>query len=227
MMPYTLAFDVYGTLINTSGVHYSLQKIIGEKAQPFMDTWRGKQLEYSFRRALMNLYADFSVCTRQALEYCCAYFQTDLTPEQKDALMAEYSVLPAFTEAEEALISLKKAGHKLFAFSNGSQEAVTTLLSNAQILAYFEGVVSMEDVKTFKPNPAGYAHFNAKTHSQKSTTWLISGNPFDAIGAKAYGMKTAWVQRSPDVIFDPWGMEADIVIGNLTELLDKLLLQNN
>lgn len=43
-MKYTLAFDVYGTLINTSGVFYSLKQMIGDQAKPFMDTWRSKHL---------------------------------------------------------------------------------------------------------------------------------------------------------------------------------------
>jgi 2-haloacid dehalogenase len=52
-MKQTLAFDVYGTLINTSGVFNSLELLIGEKAKPFMDTWRNKQLEYSL--PLLNI----------------------------------------------------------------------------------------------------------------------------------------------------------------------------
>ena len=78
-MRYTLAFDVYGTLINTSGVFSSLEQLIGEKAKPFMDTWRNKQLEYSFRRGLMKKYKDFSVCTRDALEFCCKSFKIELS----------------------------------------------------------------------------------------------------------------------------------------------------
>ncbi len=64
-----LAFDVYGTLIDTAGVTEELRDIIGDRAPGFAQLWRDKQLEYSFRRALMQNYADFSVCTRQALEY--------------------------------------------------------------------------------------------------------------------------------------------------------------
>jgi len=65
-MKYTLAFDVYGTLIDTSGVFNSLHQMIGEKAKIFMDTLRSKQLKYSFRRGLMNKYTDFSVCTKDS-----------------------------------------------------------------------------------------------------------------------------------------------------------------
>ena len=68
-MPYTLAFDVYGTLIDTSGVFEFLHKLIGDKAELFMNTWRDKQLEYSFRRSAMDRYVDFSVCTQAGLVY--------------------------------------------------------------------------------------------------------------------------------------------------------------
>lgn len=116
-MNYTLAFDVYGTLINISGVFNSLEQMIGDKAKPFMDTWRNKQLEYSFRRGLMQKYTDFSGCTRDSLEYCCLMFKTDLTKSQKEALMDEYSVLSAFADVEDGLKNLKTSGYKLFAFS--------------------------------------------------------------------------------------------------------------
>ena len=67
-MATTLAFDVYGTLINTHGVVSLLENMIGDNAHAFSTTWREKQLEYSFRRGLMQNYVLFSVCTEQALK---------------------------------------------------------------------------------------------------------------------------------------------------------------
>ena len=67
-MAVTLAFDVYGTLIDTQAVVEKLQDIRGYKDKGFSDTWRQKQLEYSFRRGLMQQYENFAVCTRHALE---------------------------------------------------------------------------------------------------------------------------------------------------------------
>ena len=60
----TIAFDVYGTLIDTDGVVYQLREWIGSQADVFSQTWRSKQLEYSFRRGLMRRYENFAVCTR-------------------------------------------------------------------------------------------------------------------------------------------------------------------
>ncbi len=86
----TLAFDVYGTLINTQGVVTALQKLIGDKAEEFSRTWREKQLEYSFRRGLMRDYEQFSICISNALDYTCAYYKTPLTETQKNELRGEY-----------------------------------------------------------------------------------------------------------------------------------------
>ena len=221
-MKYTLAFDIYGTLIDTSGVFHSLEKMIGKQAKPFMDTWRNKQLEYSFRRGLMNQYADFSICTENALAFCCLSFQLRLSPEQKESLLSEYTVLPVFDEVSDSLQQLKEAGHKLVAFSNGSKAAILMLLTNAKIIDKFDKIVSVEDIRTFKPNPLVYDYFNHETNSTKSNSWLISSNPFDVLGAISYGMRSAWVRRSVDSIFDPWGTDPTITINRLTDLLSEL-----
>ncbi|MDV7186538.1 haloacid dehalogenase type II [Lutibacter sp. TH_r2] len=221
-MKYTLAFDVYGTLINTSGVYTSLEKMIGNKAKPVMDTWRNKQLEYSFRRGLMNKFVDFSVCTKNALDYSCQLFKVNLSDAQKNALLNEYKVLPSYPDVKKGLQQLKNQEHKLYAFSNGSATAVSNLLINAEIIDFFDGVVSVEAIKMFKPSPKVYEYFNKKTNSNKSDSWLISSNPFDVIGAASYGIKTAWVQRTQELIFDPWGIEPTTIINSMEELSTKL-----
>ncbi len=101
-MPTVLAFDVYGTLIDTQGVVTKLREIVGDKAEEFSRVWREKQLEYSFRRGLMRSYETFGVCTSQALDYTSAYLDVGLTTGQKSALMAEYRGLPAFDDVINA-----------------------------------------------------------------------------------------------------------------------------
>lgn len=217
-MKYTLAFDVYGTIINTSGVYDLLKTGLGEKSKLFMNAWRNKQLEYSFRRGLMDKYVDFSICTKQALEFCCMEFKTNLSQEQKAGLMDEYKVLPPFPDVDVGLQKLKMAGHGIYAFSNGSGKAVSDLLENAGIINYFDGIISVEDIQMFKPSPLVYEHLNNKTNSTKSNSWLISGNPFDVIGAISYGMRSAWIQRSADSIFDPWEIQATKTIKEIADL---------
>ena len=87
----TIAFDVYGTLIDTDGVVDRLREWIGSQAETFSQTWRSKQLEYSFRRGLMRRYENFAVCTRHALDYCCAEYEVSFSAGQKEALLQSFS----------------------------------------------------------------------------------------------------------------------------------------
>ncbi|MGB0466350.1 MAG: haloacid dehalogenase type II [Pontibacterium sp.] len=216
----TLAFDVYGTLIDTHGVVGKLEVLLGnaDQARAFSQTWRDKQLEYSFRRGLMKNYKNFAVCTRDALSYTCAFYQINFSREQQDELLAIYRTLPAFPDVKESLSRLSAEGCLLFAFSNGSAEAVDKLLITAGIRGYFQDVISTDEILSFKPNPEVYKHFLHRSHSNKENAWLISSNAFDVTGALSYGMRAAWVQRSADAVFDPWGMEPTITVTSLNEL---------
>ena len=222
-MSTTLGVDVYGTLIDTQGVLSSLEIMIPDKAKGFSQTWREKQLEYSFRRGLMQNYVNFGVCTSQALEYTCQFYDVSLTEAQKNELLDCYSTLPAFEDVATGLTQLKDANYRLYAFSNGSGDAVEALLKNAGIREFFEGIVSCDDLKSFKPNPAVYSHFLRQSNASGDSAWLISSNPFDVIGARSAGMHAAWVQRSSAAVFDPWGIEPTVTISGLGDLHNKLL----
>ena len=218
----TLAFDVYGTLIDTHGLVDRLQVMIGARAAEFSRTWRDKQLEYSFRRGLMQNYETFAVCTRHALDYTCCFYKIQLAEEQKDELLSGYRVLPAFDDVEMGLSGLQASGFRSYAFSNGSADAVDTLLTSAGIRDLFLGIVSVDELKSFKPNPAVYCHFLRKSGASAGNAWLISSNPFDVIGAISAGMRSVWLRRSEEAIFDPWGIEPTLTVSSLLDLTDQI-----
>jgi 2-haloacid dehalogenase len=226
-MSFTLGFDVYGTLIDTHGVAVMLNKMVGDKALDFSRIWREKQLEYSFRRGLMQNYENFARCTSDALEYTSSYFKAPLSEKDKQELLNAYKVLPAFDDVKEGLERAKKYGFRMFAFSNGSGDAVETLLKLAGIRDYFLGVVSVDEIKSFKPNPGVYCHFLRRAGVTGSDAWLISSNPFDVIGALSAGMRAAWVKRSPEAIFDPWGIEPTLTMNSLLNLAEQVDLETN
>ena len=220
-MTMTLAFDVYGTLIDTQGVLSKLKTIVGPKANDFSLLWRNKQLEYSFRRGLMREYAPFSVCTAHALDYACLYYNILLSENQKRVLLDAYATLPAFDDVKASLQALSEADVRLYAFSNGAKKAVSTLLSHAGLHGYFLDIISVEDVNTFKPSPDVYQYLLKKTQSSPEATWLVSSNPFDVLGALSSGLQTAWVKRSKEAVFDPWGKEPTRTIHSLYDLLEQ------
>lgn len=204
----TLAFDMYGTVFDVKSVTEQLHSLptIGARAGEFAQLWRDKQLEYSFRKGLMQDYEPFHCCTSQALDYCCVALGSPLTADEKQTLLEAYKKLDAFPECKEVLCALKEAGHKLYAFSNGTRSDVESLIAHAGLGAVFDGIVVVDEMPepTFKPDPKSYGFFNTKTSSTPASSCLISSNPFDIIGSAACGWTTFWVQRTTKVVFDPW-----------------------
>ena len=121
-------------------------------------------------------------------------------------------------DVKESLVGLKSDGHTLYAFSNGTADAVETLLAAAGIRDLFDGVVSVDDRQTFKPNPDVYEHLLNTTGASAGDAWLVSSNPFDVIGAVSYGLRAAWVRRSNSSILDPWGIDPTLTVTSLREL---------
>ena len=218
----TLALDVYGTLIDPLGISVALAELVGEDAVPFASAWRSRQLEYLFRRGLGRKYQPFSVCTRQALDHTCLETGHDLAPADRDGLMTRYRALPAFPETDNALTALKADGWRCFAFSNGEPDDLRELLGHAGLMSKLDGIVSAHEVRSYKPDPSVYGHFLENTGAMLGQTWLVSGNPFDVLGAMEVGWKAAWIRRSPAQVFDPWGVEPTAVVTDLSGLSEVL-----
>ena len=221
-MTTTLAFDVYGTLIDPIDVSTKLSEYVGDKASQFAQIWRDKQIEYLFRRGLMREYRDFSTCTRQALMFTDERLRTNLSAEAKDPLMSKYRLLPAYPAVPKALQQLKEKNCRMYAFSNGQPDDLEHLLEHAGLSEHLDGIVSVHDVQSYKPDPAVYKHFLDRTNAAASDTWLVSSNAFDIIGAHAAGWQTAWVKRDPAAVFDPWDIEPTVTVFELAGLVDAL-----
>ena len=219
-----LAFDVYGTLVDPMGMADLLAPDAGQAAESVSAQWREKQLEFSFRKGLMRMYEDFGACTRQALRYAMASHGLSLSGEREDELMGAYLSLPAFDDSLPALESLK-GEYRMFAFSNGTYPALEKVLGHNHLLDLFEGLVSVDDIKSFKPDPAVYAYARRATGAMDKPLCLVSSNAWDVIGARAAGLTAIWVQRDAGKVFEDWGIEPNAVVRSLSELpatLDNL-----
>jgi 2-haloacid dehalogenase len=216
-VPVVFAFDVYGTLVDPGAIVSYLGESFGAQAWLAARLWREKQLEFTFRRAAMHRYADFDVCTAQALSYVSSELGVALSERDRHALLGSYLRLPAFPDARPGLQRLKAAGHTIIALTNGTEGSVRTLLEHASLGGFFETILSADAVKSFKPDPAVYALVE-RIEVSRGSVWLVSANPFDVIGAKACGLKAAWLQRDATRIFDPWEFAPDAVLQSLEEL---------
>ena len=220
--PAAIAFDVYGTLVDPLEMGARLRPIAGEMADRIAELWRTKQLEYSFRRAAMGAYRNFDECTRQALDFALRSFGVEVDDHEHARLLSSYRSLSPYPEAAQALWRLKQAGHAVVAFSNGVEASLRELLAHAGLLEYLDGVVSVDNVRTFKPDPRVYQYLVQRMERAPGDIWLVSSNPFDIIGAKAQGLTAAWIKRNPRAIFDDWEFEPDLTARDLADLAARL-----
>ncbi|MBT3204496.1 MAG: haloacid dehalogenase type II [Gammaproteobacteria bacterium] len=216
----TLAFDVYGTLINTYGMVDLLQHYIEEdKAVPFATLWRDKQLEYSFRRSMMNRYQPFYTCTGDALDYCIEAFGVSITTDQHFSLIKRYQNLPVFKDVVKTLKTLRDRDDlQMYALTNGPLEDVEKLFEDDQINQYFKEIISADEIRKYKPDPAIYQHFLKRAGANAKDSWLISGNGFDVMGAGNCGMNSVWIKRDLKQQLDSWGEQPTYKIHSLSEL---------
>ena len=110
-------FDAYGTLFDVHSVVEAGREITSDPAT-LSTTWRQKQLEYTWLRALMGAYADFWVITEAALRYAIRRLGLTATEPQLRRLMEAYLSLACFPEVKPALGRL--AGRPRAVLSNGA-----------------------------------------------------------------------------------------------------------
>ncbi|HEU5116267.1 MAG TPA: haloacid dehalogenase type II [Isosphaeraceae bacterium] len=219
-----LAFDVYGTLLDLNALLKPVGAALGDpdQAHAFLSAWRRTQIEYAIRRAAMRTYEDFPTCSRQALDFTNRSLRAGLSEQDQQKLLDAQNHLPAYPDAAGGLESLKSAGLHLLAFSNGPRKVLEPLLDQAGLLSRFDGLVSADEVKTFKPAPEVYEHLVQSAQRPKAEVWLISSNPWDVLGARFAGLRTAWVRRSEDEVFDPWELEPELTVSSINELAPAL-----
>jgi 2-haloacid dehalogenase len=216
-----LAFDVYGTLVDPLGIEAELRRLLPGEAAEISRSWRQKQLEYTFRLTAMERYEDFERVTRKALEYTLAAAGRELESREKDSLMTRYDDLERFPDAVPGLERLREAGHATAVFSNGSPRMLDALMEATGLGGYFQAVISVDEVRAYKPSPQVYRHAARRLGREIGEVRLVSSNPFDVVGAEAAGMRAAWIDRSGG-LFDTLGPPPDVVVSTLTELADAL-----
>jgi 2-haloacid dehalogenase len=207
-------FDAYGTLFDVHSVVEAGREITGDPLA-LSTTWRQKQLEYTWLRALMGTYADFWAVTEAALRYAIRRLGLTATDAQIRRLMEAYLSLACFPEVRPALGRL--AGRPRAVLSNGAPAMLAAAVAASGLATFLEHVISVDRVKTYKPSPRVYALGPEVLGVSAGELLFVSSNGWDVAGAKAFGYQVAWCNRShaPE---EELGVRADLVVDTLDQL---------
>jgi 2-haloacid dehalogenase len=188
-------FDAYGTLFDVNSAAQQAQNVLHEKWQQLAEVWRMKQLQYTWLRSLTGRHVDFWQLTVEALEFALDSLQLG-NAQLRDKLMELYLQLSVHPEVPNTLLRLKTGGLKCAILSNGSPRMLAAAVKNAGIKDLLDAVLSVEEVKVYKPHPAVYQLAVDRLSLKASAICFVSSNGWDAYSAKAFGFHVIWCNRS-------------------------------
>ena len=207
-------FDAYGTLFDVHSVVEAGRAITSDPMALSL-AWRQKQLEYTWLRSLMGRYEDFWMVTEDALRWAIARLGLTAAEPDVQRLMDAYLSLACFPEVPRVLASL--AGRPRAILSNGAPTMLAAAVSSSGLGGSLEHVLSVDAVRTYKPSPLVYALAPHTLKIEARDLLFVSSNAWDVAGAKSFGYRVAWCNRSgaPE---EHLGVSADHVIRSLDEL---------
>lgn len=189
-----LVFDVYGTLFDVHSVTAKAESLYGGQGKKISQLWRKKQLEYSTLREIMGTYKPFSAVTLDALRHTLNELGLQSVEQQEDELMREYKALILYPEVSQVLNKL--SDKRLAVFSNGSRDMLEPLIERSAINRQMDNIISVDDIKRYKPSPASYGYALEQLGLEPTEVLFLSSNGWDVAGAKNFGFRTAWINRS-------------------------------
>ena len=204
-----VVFDAYGTLYDVQSVAAVTEEAFPGYGEIITQVWRIKQLEYSWLRSLMRRYEDFSVLTRESLVYTLRILGLQYDDAVFARLMEKYLHLDLYPDARAALAALK--GKELAILSNGSPDMLNALVKNTGLDQVLEATISVDAKKIFKPAPDAYTLIKEKLGVAPTNVLFVSSNPWDACGAKAFGLSVAWIERVTPEAMALACVESDLV----------------
>jgi 2-haloacid dehalogenase len=189
-------FDAYGTIFDVRSVFATCEAVFPGHGDEITRLWRVKQLEYSWLRTLMKRYEDFWQLTQDGLRYTCQFLGLKASEGQLDQMLQAYLNLEVYADLPAALRKLQQTGVKRAILSNGSPQMLNTVVDNNGLTSLFDAVLSVDEVRHYKPDPAVYALAPQKLGVAKEKIGFVSSNGWDVAGAKSFGFKTFWINRT-------------------------------
>jgi 2-haloacid dehalogenase len=218
-------FDLYGTVVDMqAGLTRAVTpylKAKGSAIEPgrLVTWWRRTHFENSMIDALLHrAHIPYREIGRISLSYTLERAGVPHTQDEVKQLVSEIERLPPFPDAVEALGRLKQR-FRLVILSNGDPDMLEAIKPHLGIT--FDRIISVAEAGSFKPHAATYRKAAEIMGARPGEILFVANHAFDCVGAKASGMRTAFIDRRKRP-FSDWQHQPDLVVGNLAELADLL-----
>lgn len=206
----TCVFDAYGTLFDVAAAarHAAEEPefaAIRDSWHALAESWRQKQLQYTWLRAVTDAHDDFWQITQDGLDWALEKAGHAGDPALRERLLALYWELESYPEVPAMLEALKRGGMNTAILSNGSPAMLQGAVASAGIADVLDDTLSVETVGVFKPDARVYDLVSKRFGCAKEEVLFVSSNGWDAGCATGYGFDCVWVNRAGDPVDRlPW-----------------------
>jgi 2-haloacid dehalogenase len=218
--PEVVVFDVNETLSDMAPVGVAFEEV--GAPDHLAATWFAALLRDGFALAATGRSAPFADIATSGLRTIWSGVRLDRDEDAAVAhVMAAFQDLGVHPDVADGVRRLRGLGIRLVTLSNGAASVAEQLLSTAGLREEFEALLSVEQAGVWKPAPASYRHALDRTGVAPDRAMLVAVHPWDVDGARAAGLRTAWVNRAAaryPSCFEP----ADLDVSSLEELADSL-----
>jgi 2-haloacid dehalogenase len=214
-----LVFDAYGTLFDVQSVAQTAERLFPGHGVALSQLWRSTQLEYTWLQSLMQSpmqrREDFAAVTAHALDYSAETLGLSLGSPARHRLLDAYLDLSAYADAGPTLARLGPRPRLIL--SNGTCAMLEPLAAATGVARHLDAILSVDAAGIYKPSPRAYQLALDHLKFLPIRIGFVSANAWDAIGAKAFGFTSFWINRN-HVPLDRHGPKPDAVLDSLAEL---------
>jgi 2-haloacid dehalogenase len=189
-----IAFDGFA-IFDPRPVAALAESLFPGRGTTLMDAWRTRQFEYQWLRALSHEYADFLHVTEESLRFAAQQLRLDMSTNQRQQLISQWSKLPVWPEVSEAITALRNAGLRLAFLSNMTRSMLEDGVKRTQLDKMFEIILSTDQIHTYKPDPRAYEMAETGLKLRREEILFVAFAGWDVAGAKWFGLPTFWVNR--------------------------------
>jgi 2-haloacid dehalogenase len=222
----TLMFDFYGTVVDMqSSLTEAITPFLKEKKydgrpSQLVTWWRRTHFENSMIDALLHKeHTPYREIGFRALDYTLERAGVTHTDDDVRKLVDEITRLKPFVDVAAALDRLR-AKYKLVILSNGDPDMLASGVAYSGIT--FDRVISVAEAGSFKPHVATYRKAAELIGAKPAEVLFVANHAFDCLGAKAFGMRAAFIDRRKRP-FGKTPYQPDVIVADFNELADELL----
>jgi 2-haloacid dehalogenase len=213
-------FDVVETLFSLEAVGRRLQDAgAGERA---LQLWFARFLRDGVSLAACGDFQPFRAVAASSLGGVLRASGIEPENAMVEEVLAAFAELEPYPDVRPALERLRDAGVRTMTLSNGGADSSARLLERAGLRQLVEAVISVDEVRLWKPRPEPYHHACHRAGVARERSALVAVHSWDVHGAARAGLLTGWCSRLeghfPEVFRTPTvtgGSLLDVVAGLL------------